>query len=63
MEWFDIFNKGIPYDKSSQSDTYTVQRGDTLWNISKKFNTSVNSIKSKNNIKNNSISVGQVLNI
>lgn len=42
---------------------YTVQRGDTLYNISKKYNVSVNTIMQDNNMKNNTLSVGQVLKI
>ena len=43
------------------SNTYTVQKGDTLWNIAKKYNTTVNEIKSLNNLTNNSLSIGQIL--
>lgn len=53
----------IPGSVITPSSTYTVKSGDTLYSIAKKFNISVDSIKSKNNLKNNSISVGQVLNI
>ncbi|MBP3766153.1 MAG: LysM peptidoglycan-binding domain-containing protein [Bacilli bacterium] len=53
----------IPGSDTIPSSTYTVKSGDTLYSIAKKFNISVDSIKSKNNLKNNSISVGQVLNI
>ena len=53
----------IPGSDTIPSSTYTVKSGDTLYSIAKKFNTSVSNIKAKNNIKNNSISVGQVLNI
>lgn len=53
----------IPGSDTIPSSTYTVKSGDTLYSIAKKFNTSVSNIKTKNNIKNNSISVGQVLNI
>lgn len=44
-------------------NNYIVQKGDTLYGISKRFNTSVQSIKELNNIKNNTISIGQSLKI
>lgn len=42
---------------------YTVQKGDTLYGISKQFGISVDAIKNANNLTSNSISVGQVLKI
>ena len=40
---------------------YEVIKGDTMYSISKKFNISIDDLKSKNNISDNTISVGQVL--
>ena len=45
-------------------ETYTVIKGDTLWNIAKRFNTTVDELVRLNNIKNkNLIYPGQVLKI
>jgi len=47
---------------ASGSKTYTVQPGDTLWDISKKFQgLSVEKIKSLNNLKSNELKPGQKL--
>ena len=54
----------IPNEKGSQNAegiTYIVKPGDTLWNISKKYNVSVNEIKNINGLNNNMISIGQKL--
>ena len=40
---------------------YEVIKGDTMYSISKKFNISIDDLRSKNNISYNTISVGQVL--
>lgn len=42
-------------------EDYIVVAGDTLYGIAKKFNTSVQSIKELNNLKNNNIYVGEKL--
>ena len=41
--------------------TYTVKSGDNLYAIARKFNTTVDAIKRKNNLKTNNLSIGQKL--
>ena len=49
---------------STQSDTsYTVLPGDTLYSISKKFNISVDELRAKNGLADNTLSIGQTLQI
>ena len=58
--------KGIPYiapSGTTQTSTYTVQKGDTLYSISKKYNVTVDEIKKANNLTNNNLVIGQILNI
>ncbi len=45
----------------SQSDTYIVKTGDTLYSIAKKFNISVDDLKLANGINNNLLMLGQEL--
>ena len=45
------------------SDEYVVQKGDTLYSIARKFNTSVDNLKSLNNITTDSLVIGQILKI
>lgn len=40
---------------------YTVKKGDNLYSIAQKFNTSVNTLKEINNLGNNTLSIGQQL--
>ena len=42
---------------------YTVQRGDTLYAIARRYDTSVEAIKNLNNLSNNNLSIGQILKI
>jgi len=50
-----------PYLEPNTSEQYTVQRGDTLYSISKKFNISINKLKELNNLESNTILPGQKL--
>jgi len=47
----------------AQAQTYTVQPGDTLYAISQKFNSTIDQIKELNNLKTNSLNVGQTIKI
>ena len=49
--------------KDSSADLYTVKPGDTLYSLSKKFNVSVQQLIDWNGLKNNSISIGQILKV
>ena len=49
--------------KGGNTTIYTVKAGDTLWDIAKKYNVSVEHIKKLNSLKTNEIKVGQKLKI
>lgn len=56
----------IPTDSSGTSSnyrTYTVVSGDSLYSIARKYNTTVDELKSLNNLSSNLLSIGQVLKI
>lgn len=46
---------------NTNGTTYVVQKGESLYSIAKKFNTTVSEIKRKNNLASNLLSVGQEL--
>jgi flagellum-specific peptidoglycan hydrolase FlgJ len=44
-----------------QASLYEIQKGDTFYSVSKKFNLSVDELKQKNNLTENTLSIGQRL--
>ena len=50
-------------EETSGTITYTVQRGDSLYSIARDFNTTVDELKSLNNLESNLLSIGQILKI
>jgi len=55
---------GNPTSKNSNAFQYhQIEKGDTLYNLSKKYNTSVDSIKTINNLGDEGIKIGQTIRI
>ena len=63
----DLINVGqvlkIPASQSGGYTEYTVRSGDTLWLISRRFDTTVDAIKSLNGLTSDMLNIGQVLKI
>lgn len=61
----DILSVGqtllLPKEKGEEYDTYIVQKGDSLWLISRKFNIPVNKLIEINNLDDLTLQVGQAL--
>lgn len=53
----------IPSTTTTETNTYTVKSGDTLYAIANKYNTTVDAIKALNNLSSNTLSIGQTLKI
>lgn len=53
----------IPTYEEDASNTYVVVSGDTLYKIANMYNTSVNELKSLNNLSTYNLSIGQILKI
>ena len=50
-----------PYNESGDSQLYIVEPGDSLWRIGRKFNVPIAAIKRANDLRSDTISVGQSL--
>ena len=53
----------VNYVPKSDEDFYVVKKGDSLYSIAKKYGTTVNELKSLNNLSSNNLSIGQVLRV
>ena len=51
----------IPKKEDNNYLTYTVNKGDSLYKIAQKYNTTVNEIRQLNNLSNDLLSIGQIL--
>ena len=62
LHTFDKEVAGSKYVAPLKNKTHTVEKGDTLYSLSKKYNISVENLKKLNNLDENSgIQIGQVL--
>lgn len=55
------YNLGYDNYKRQTNKTYQVKKGDSLYRIAKKFNTTVQQLKLLNNLKTDDLQVGQIL--
>ena len=64
----EVLNRDFKLAKKEEilaqgSDYYTIQQGDTLYSLSKRFNMTVDNLKKLNNMSDNAISIGQQIKI
>lgn len=52
---------GVTYTPANLEGYYVVQKGDSLWSIASKNNTTVDNIKKLNNLSSNTLQIGQLL--
>jgi hypothetical protein len=52
-----------PQPQPSRPQTYIVQKGDSLWKISKKFNVKIDRLKAENKLESDTLTPGKVLKI
>ena len=58
-EFLNKLSEYVTYDESA--NTYTVKEGDSLWKIANKYNTTINKLKTINNLNTTMLKVGQKL--
>ncbi|MCF1422510.1 glucosaminidase domain-containing protein [Mangrovimonas futianensis] len=58
-----VTSTNVPTSVDNFGNTYTVQKGDTLYSISKKHNLTVEQLRKMNGLKNNDLQIGQVLSV
>jgi LysM repeat protein len=62
-----LSRKYVPIKKDSLVENseglYTIQQGDTLYSLSKKFNLSIEDLKKLNDLSDNAINIGQKIKI
>lgn len=56
-------NNDVEDKPIEENNIYIVQKGDSLWSIAKKFNTTVSELKRINNLKTETLSIGQKLKV
>ncbi len=58
-----VLSRAMDPQPVRNENSYQVAQGDTLYSISKKFNTTVDDLRRRNNLKDNTLSIGQNLQI